>query len=272
MGKKSKLAKKAPGTKVRNSIATPKKTLAQKPHVPPAKFDPHDPEPMLQAAKVGDANKVAEFLAAGVDRNICHPTSPLTDSERGAFEHMTADQSEFHFGEGNDHFGWTALHVASRYGHIEIVRQLIAAGADVNAANKYGERPLHRALYVYDKDLGQPPVPVETRESVVKLLIEAGADVNALTCAEGTLLHYAMAVKDGVRLVEILVEAGADIHAHGALHDAIDANMPKVVKVMLTADKVYLKRKRNRRTPLELARHLNHRQIIKLLERAEKKK
>ena len=41
--------------------------------------------------------------------------------------------------------GWTALMVASQYGHIDVVRALIAAKADVNAQNADGETALRMA-------------------------------------------------------------------------------------------------------------------------------
>jgi ankyrin repeat protein len=44
-----------------------------------------------------------------------------------------------------DKDGWTALHIAAYNGHVEIVPQLLAAGADVNKANRYGRKALHGA-------------------------------------------------------------------------------------------------------------------------------
>lgn len=40
---------------------------------------------------------------------------------------------------------WTLLHVASRYGRPEAVRELLASGAEVDAKNKCGSTPLHYA-------------------------------------------------------------------------------------------------------------------------------
>jgi ankyrin repeat protein len=46
-----------------------------------------------------------------------------------------------------DHCNSTPLHNAARYGYLEIVRELIANGADVNTKNNYGCTPLHYAAH-----------------------------------------------------------------------------------------------------------------------------
>jgi ankyrin repeat protein len=58
--------------------------------------------------------------------------------------------------------GYTALMAASEYGHREIVKLLIEAGADVNAADWYGRTALGWALRGGHTD-------------IVNLLKEAGA-------------------------------------------------------------------------------------------------
>ena len=62
--------------------------------------------------------------------------------------------------------GLTALHQAAFHGHAEIAALLIEAGADVNAASRRGETPLHSTVYW------------EHRE-VAALLLANGAAVNA---------------------------------------------------------------------------------------------
>ena len=62
--------------------------------------------------------------------------------------------------------GLSALHQAAFHGHTGIARLLVAAGADVNATSRRGETPLHSTVYW------------EHRE-IAALLIANGAAVNA---------------------------------------------------------------------------------------------
>lgn len=59
----------------------------------------------------------------------------------------------------------TGLHEAVAESDIERVRELLAAGADVNARDEDGATPLHYA-------------GGECATEIVRLLLEAGADVN----------------------------------------------------------------------------------------------
>ena len=61
--------------------------------------------------------------------------------------------------------GMTPLHRAAREGHKEVVEFLIANSADINAKDKMGRVPLHRAAR-------------EGREAIVEMLITKGADIN----------------------------------------------------------------------------------------------
>jgi len=61
--------------------------------------------------------------------------------------------------------GMTPLHRAAREGHKEVVEFLIANNADINAKDKMGRVPLHRAAR-------------EGHQAVTEILITKGADVN----------------------------------------------------------------------------------------------
>ena len=76
-----------------------------------------------------------------------------------------------------------ALIGAAEDGNIELVKQHIAAGTDVNAKEKYtGYTPLHYAA-------------VGGRTEIAELLITAGADVNARDAHDFTPLVFAIHFK-----------------------------------------------------------------------------
>jgi len=49
--------------------------------------------------------------------------------------------------------GWTPLHVAADKGHLEVVKTLVGAGANVNAKDKVGMTPIRSAIGDGHKDV-----------------------------------------------------------------------------------------------------------------------
>jgi ankyrin repeat protein len=93
--------------------------------------------------------------------------------------------------------GWTSLHLASRYGHLEIVEYFIHHGvADVDAASPYGTALHCAAMNGYT--------------AIIHFLVRnGGADVEAKTKKYGlTVLHIA-ARNGNLELIKLLLKLGA---------------------------------------------------------------
>jgi len=102
--------------------------------------------------------------------------------------------------------GDTALHMAAAAYRTEIVRQLIARGADIRARNRLGAEPLHLAA------MGMPGAhhwnpPAQT--ATIAALIEAGADPNATDKHGVAPLHRAVRMRCAAA-VKALLDGGAD--------------------------------------------------------------
>jgi len=114
--------------------------------------DAADAKPFLEAVRNGDAVRVAQALSA----------APGMATAR------------------HEATGWTALIIAAKNGHDDIAKQLLKAGADIEAADAAGFTPLMHACLA-----GQG--------STARLLTEAGAyagrrnrmGMTAASCARG---------------------------------------------------------------------------------------
>ncbi len=77
--------------------------------------------------------------------------------------------------------GWTALHLAGFYGHVDAMRYLLAQGAhtEVRSDNPTSNMPLHAAI------------AGAANADAVALLLDAGADANSVAGHGVTPLHLA---------------------------------------------------------------------------------
>ncbi len=122
-----------------------------------------------------------------------------------------------------------ALFIAIEEGNKQTVKELIAAGVNVNAKDKQGNTALLIASRFAQRELNE----------ISHILLEAGADVNAKNNNGETSLMLACN-SSNINIITKLIEAGADINAKDkqgetALLKAKNKNHDQVVKVLTEA-------------------------------------
>nr|XP_034832356.1 oxysterol-binding protein-related protein 1-like [Maniola hyperantus] len=91
-------------------------------------------------------------------------------------------------GKSKSNLGWTPLHLATYFGHREVVEALMYAGADVDEVNDSGDTALHKASFIGNEEL-------------VILLLNYKADVNIMN-GEGKTAIDVCKTQDVQRLLE----------------------------------------------------------------------
>jgi len=89
------------------------------------------------------------------------------------------------------------LHFAAQYGHLELIKFLVAQGAaDINAIARNNKTPLH--LAVEQRHVG-----------IVQFLLDQGANLEVQDMLRQTPLYYA-AASNHLEVVRVLLNNGAD--------------------------------------------------------------
>lgn len=153
---------------------------------------------VLIRAIAGDAPAALRLLASS-------PTLASARFEGGATRQETKayylDEIQHHVFAGD-----TALHLAAATHQPELVRRLLALGADVRAKNRRGAGPLHYAALGIPGSRAWNP---RAQAATITCLIEGGADPNALDKGGVAPLHRAVRARCAAA-VSALLEGGAD--------------------------------------------------------------
>lgn len=187
---------------------------------------------LLEAAKIGNATRVHELLAAD-PALVCAAAesgeTPVMAALYRGHRQLADDLADAHvrikpldvfaaaalgrldalelaiardgFVNGYAYDGWTPLHLAAFFGQRDIAERLLDGGASLSSVSQNSLRnmPLHAAV-------------AGGHVEVALMLIERGADVRAADSGGHTPLHIA-AEAGYVPIVKALLARGADAHA-----------------------------------------------------------
>ncbi|XP_077313721.1 E3 ubiquitin-protein ligase MIB2 isoform X2 [Lithobates pipiens] len=119
--------------------------------------------------------------------------------------------------------GRTALQVASHLGHMEVVKILIQANANIDLKDDEGDSALHYAAY-------------GNQGAIIRLLLAKGANAELLNNAKCTALYIAVN-KGFTEVVQILCMPNCainvqDLHGDTPLHYAITADYRSIIEIL----------------------------------------
>jgi cytohesin len=192
-----------------------------------------------QAAYMGDLAKLESFIKEGADINALddHGYSPLhyaaQNGKNEAVELLIAKEADVNSKNNNgqtpidvayqrnhrnivnlliEKSADVSLHMAARYGLTGKLKELIAKGSDINAADSSGQTALHYAARRGYKE-------------IVELLLANGANVNTKDNKGLTPVEMAMS-RQRTQIAKLLINSNADI---SSIHlAAFSGNLAKV--------------------------------------------
>lgn len=123
---------------------------------------------------------------------------------------MTLRRMPIFVGGYTEPAGATPFFLASSVADVEVMRLLLAAGADPNLSTESGTTPLMAAAGV-NRKLAESPVTEDQSLEAVTLLLELGADARHVS-ASGENALFGPAYRGWNRMVQLLAEKGADVN------------------------------------------------------------
>lgn len=245
---------------------------------------PEPVEEMMRAIFNGDAVKIAEMIAGGMDVNIRdkYEWTPLIQAAR----YSKTEIIKLLLSKGADlnaqsKQGVTALHIAASQSHLEIVKILLEYGASVADIRITPDRDFPTAS---QKKVNNTKVLTEYYKSpllraseignteIIKLLLSRGANVNARNIIGRTPLIEAYPYKEAI---EALLDYGADIDAQdrkgwtALMHAIWDRNYESVRLMLSRGANVDIKNNDDK-TAMDIAYEIGDNKMVKLLQHSKK--
>uniref|UniRef100_A0A0E0RJM5 Uncharacterized protein n=1 Tax=Oryza rufipogon TaxID=4529 RepID=A0A0E0RJM5_ORYRU len=153
--------------------------------------------------------------------------------------------------------GFTPLHYAAEYGHVDVVRLLLSKGVHVDPLN-YSGAPLHLAT-------------ANDHDQVAKVLLEHGADPNRVVNHVLSPLVVACC-SHSLKCMKLLIKAGADVNDRSStgprttpLVLAVDDGSADIVKILLEAGADPNIRNEDGRIPIMMAAARGQRELVEIL-------
>ncbi|CAH3015022.1 unnamed protein product [Porites evermanni] len=207
-------------------------------------------EKLFEFASNGNEEEVEMLLSSGGDHGssgekFCHPLCSCAKCEKlhTRKRHDPSAVTVF----SRDDLGRTVLHVASEYGHSNLIYKLIKKGAVVNAMDYHGTTALHLACQ-------------RGHGSAALVLMHYKADVNAPDNDSNTPLHLCTAnghekcTRALVFLdtqVKVLKVNAANEHGDTPLHLASRWGYAEIVRLLLEKGASLEARNKDKATPLD---------------------
>ena len=158
--------------------------------------------PLHKAVKSGNIQDVKALILNGVEINALDKFK-RTPLYHAVFQNMATIVTILlqNGADPNVSILTTPLHIAARFGFLEIVKIFIAKDAKIDAKDSHGFTPLHWAI-------------MKGRNFVLETLLQNGANIEAKDDSGGTPLHMAAYDTRGhAKTLEILIQNGAKLDA-----------------------------------------------------------
>lgn len=244
------------------------------------KTDNQNRHSLFIAVETGKVDAVRKLIALGADAS----RDVLSNSNKSPMMHWVNDN---HYGEilgmivgaganinATDSNNQTALHRACDYMRHEQIKCLLQLGADANAVNNHGQRPIDELMDNYGyrnndmpetidallragADAGISPSPLVQRAPLhiaaeaghvqsVRMLIKKGAPVDVPERSSTHMTPLLMAAENGnLQIVEMLLEAHANIEKtdsekRNALHLAAKSGHMHVCQYLLDKTSLHI--------------------------------